>query len=370
MFRKNFYLTLVITFVFFAVSAVAQDTSITGKVMLKKDDGSSTPVAGITVSCYLLKDFTQGGDTACGTAKSGDDGSFAITGLMAETKYVLAAYGEAIGPRVTLPVKADGKQKEITVLAGEGRSLTKIEVWQAFAFSQGSSGFTSDQKEAQALYEKELAAKAATNEKIKEKNDRIQASLEAGNKAYNDGDFDIAIVKYNEGIEADPDFVGSAPVLLNNKGAALKKRAVNTYNGAIKSGDASAVEPAKAQSLKDLSEALDSYSKALTILENASSGSVSDQANHKKTKFNAVDGGRDAVRIMALIQIADPEKVESARKVTQTYIELESDKKKKADAQENLAKFLMFAYDYEGAAAEFKNALEYSPKDPDILANL
>ena len=44
----------------------------------------------------------------------------------------------------------------------------------------------------------------------------MKRALEEGNQAFNSKNYDIAIVKFEEGYKASPDFVGSAPVLLNN----------------------------------------------------------------------------------------------------------------------------------------------------------
>ena len=53
-------------------------------------------------------------------------------------------------------------------------------------------------------------------------NEVIGQALKDGNAAFTAKNFDLAISKYDEGIAADPDFVGSAPVLLNNRGAVFR----------------------------------------------------------------------------------------------------------------------------------------------------
>ncbi len=369
MFRKNrisFLFILIGLAAFGLPPAFAQDTTtISGVVKLKKD-GASKPVGGITVGCYNLSDFTAKTNIPCKSTTSDVEGKFTLSGLDAASKYILAISGPGIEGSVTLPVKPGSKDQQITVLPGEGKPLSKLEVWSGYA----NGGTSSDQKKAKVLLDAEIAARSESNEKIQQKNETIQASLTAGNNAFNSGNYDLAIVKYEEGIQADPEFIGSAPILLNNKGAALKKRAVNNYNAAIKSKDSDQIERSKVATLRDLSESLNSFSRAYSILSKAPASEISNQANHKKTVFTSLDGGRDAIRIMSVVQLADPERNDAAKLLTSKYIEAVSEKPKKGEALNNLAKYLMFAYDYEGAAAQFKKALAFSPKNPDILANL
>lgn len=82
---------------------------------------------------------------------------------------------------------------------------------------------TAEQKKAQAEFEKQKADIENKNKKIESENAIISQALKDGNAAFNAKDWDLAITKYTEGIAASPNFAGSAPVLLNNKGAALRK---------------------------------------------------------------------------------------------------------------------------------------------------
>ncbi|MCB1023928.1 MAG: tetratricopeptide repeat protein, partial [Acidobacteria bacterium] len=198
----------------------------------------------------------------------------------------------------------------------------------------------------------------------------IQAALEAGNAAYNNGDMDLAITKYDEGIQADPDFVGSAPVLLNNKATAIKRRAVDNYNKDVRSTDAATKAGAKDKATKDLALALDEFSKSYAMLKGATPAQITDKENHKKNIMNSLDGGRDVIRIMAQLEVADPARVAQAKALTAAIVEVETDKAKKGTAQLNLGRYLMYAGEYENAAAELKKALAITPNDPDTLAYL
>ncbi len=367
MFRKNHFLHILFLIALSAGSTAifGQGATIGGKVQKQNADETTVPVANARVDCYRV-DIKQG----CRSVETNDKGEFIILGIPYSAQVVIAVSGSGIGPRISQAIKPGTTNVVITVIEGDSSVLTEEEVREVAAATQGSTGeLTAEQKKAQAEYEKKLAETIEKNKKIEEKTAIIRAALTAGNNAFNSGNYDLAIAKYEEGISADPEFIGSAPVLLNNKGVALKKRAVTYYNAAIKSTPGKGDE-IRQNALVDLTAALSSFDKALTILTKANAAEIVNQVDHKKNIFNALDGGRDVISISAQIQVADPEMVGPSKTITTGYIEAESDKAKKGQAQTNLAKFLMFAYDYEGAAAEFKKALEYSPQDPDILANL
>lgn len=370
MFRKNRLVSLVTIIGLLAFGSIvgfAQATSIDGVVQIKKD--TTTPLAGIIVTCYNLTDFTESTNLPCPSATSDAEGKFSLTGLTADTSYVLSVSGPSIGARITLPIKP-GEKAEIIVEAGDGKALSKVEIWNAFAYSEGPGGLTKDQKLAQTAYEKVLADTESKNAKIIEKTKQVQAALEAGNAAYNSGNMDLAIAKYEEGYQADPDFVGSAPVLLNNKATATRKRAVDNYNAGVRSSDAAVKSGAKEKATNDLSIALDDYNNSYMMLKNATAAQIIEKENHKKNLLNALDGGRDVIRIMAQLEVADPSKVDQARNLTNGILEIETDKAKKGVVQLNFGRYLMYAGEYESAAAELKKALAFSSNDPDVLAYL
>ena len=151
MFYKNrigYVLALLGVLAVAATSAIAQANSLTGIVKLKKD-GATNPIAGITVGCFNLTDFTAGTSSSCTPAKTDASGTFSLTGLTDGAKYILSIGGEGIGPRITVPVKAGDKVQDIVVEPGDGRVLSKLEVWQGFAFG----GSSADQKKAREMYE-------------------------------------------------------------------------------------------------------------------------------------------------------------------------------------------------------------------------
>jgi hypothetical protein len=222
MFRKN-YLIGFLTIALFLIGSpaiFAQTTApIGGRVELKGADGTMTPVEGALVEVYrtdVKSKFPS--DT---TDKKG---KFSFAGLPLGAVFVLSISGPGINPEIIPNIKAGMDQLVINVLPGDGKKWTEDEVRQAVSggTTNQSTELTADQKKQKEEYDKKVAEIKAKNEKIQSQTAVVQKALDEGNAAFNSKNYDVAVVKYEEGFQANPDFVGSAPVLLNNKGAALK----------------------------------------------------------------------------------------------------------------------------------------------------
>ena len=372
MFCKNSFLSffVVVMVSVCSVAVYAQDATITGKVTLKGESGS-TPVEGATVNCYLLTDFTEATENVCSPSTTDKDGVYRLTGLRAGAKYILSVGGAGIGPRRTDPVKPGSKDGSFIVEKGEGKILSKIEVWKDFAYAKQQSGRqTDDQKKALAQYKEKSTAISAKNEKIEANNAKIGGLLKEGTAAYVARDYDLAIAKFEEGFKVSPDFVGSAPVFLNNKSAALKNRAVETYNTAVKTKDAVKINEGKAKAEKDLSNIITASHASYELLRNAKTSDITNQETHRENLFNSVDYAREAIWIMVQLSLVDIEKAELVKTLVAGYLDMEKDKTKKGKAQTTLASYIMLSGDFNSAIIEFKKALGYSGNDPDILAGL
>lgn len=361
MFRKNYFtsLLLVTLFLFAGITVFAQAAkSIGGKVEMKKSDGSTTPVKDALVE--LIRVDTKG---KLPEVKTDETGSFVFPNVPEIGVFVLTVSGDGLKPEIISDVKAGQTTFVIPISEGNGERYSEEQVRLSYISSLRDSGkLTDEQKQMLKTFEDKKG-------NAEQKNVIISKALKEGNAAYESKNYDLAITKYDEGINADPDFAGSAPVLLNNKGQVLRLRAVTMYNDAAKSGDGDRLKEAKKQIAKDLADALDAYNKSYLLLKNAPASEINDQANHKKNIFNAVDGGRDAIRLMSRIKVIDTTKADAAKNLVKAYLETETDKTKKGQAQASLASYLMDAGDYAGAVAEYRKAIEITPDDPDILAN-
>lgn len=381
MFRKN-YLTVLLTVAFLLIgsSAIfAQTAPVRGKIELIKADGTKEPVSGAVV-----EPFRTDAKGKAPAAKTNKKGEFNFAGLQIGQTFALSISAPNIKPTVQPGIKAGMENVNITVSEGDGKRWTEDEVRQSLTApaSTGTSAttaatstetnnqkpaeLTEEQKKAQAEYEAKVKEVTSKNEKIKKNTEIIQAALKEGNSAFESKNYDIAVAKYTEGINAEPEYVGSAPILLNNKGAALKSRAIDAYNQAIKSSDQAAKAAAMAKVKQDLQEAAVSYSRSWTILKAAQPAEIPNQANYDSSKLQALTGLTESYRLLAQTK-SDLTKGAEAEAAFTEYFTVETDAAKKAKAQVVLGDILRDSGESEKALAAYQAVLQGTPNNPDAL---
>lgn len=369
MLRKN-YLTSFLAIALFltgGLAVFAQTAPVRGKVELKKADGTFEPVAGAVIDVYRTD--VKGKQPSNKTNKKGE---FAFAGLPVGTfAFVISAPN--IKPEVFPNVRAGNDAVNITVVAGDGKRLTEDEARASLAAiipttTPGAkpAELTAEQKKAQAEYEKQVAEINAKNTKTQNNDALIKKVLAEGNKSYEDKNFDVAIAKYDEGINAEPDFAGSAPVLLNNKTASLLARARINYNQAVKLTDAAAKTTALIGVKKDLEDAVASSDRALTVLKSATASDASIQKGYDSNKFQALGNRKDAYWLMSKTG-ADRTKGKETLAAYEEYMAVETDAKKKTDAQLALAEALQESNEFDLAVVEFEKVLAQNPDNVDAL---
>ncbi len=354
---------------FGSVASFGQNAPVSGKIELKKKDNTVVPVEGALVEVFRT-DIKSSGPAD----KTDKKGIFSFAGLQLGATFVLSVSAPGAQPSYLPNVKAGNDKITITLSEGDGRRLTPDEVRTALAQGSGGSGstgeLTAEQKKELAEYEKKKAEVENKNKKIEEETAIITRSLKEGNDAFNAKNWDLAIAKYTEGVAANPDFAGSAPVLLNNKGAALRERAVAKYNQNAKSTDV----PAKLEAFRavraDFAEAVEAYSRSWTILKNAQPGDIEDPKIKDAQIAAAVSGGKDTFRLMALTEQVDDTKLDLAKAMIPEYISIETDAAKKESAKLILADVYRVAGDAVNSIAEYRKVLETSPDNMDALAGL
>jgi tetratricopeptide (TPR) repeat protein len=371
MFRKN-YFTFLLTVALFTIGSFAAfaqtGAPISGQVLLKDGD-KVTPVADALVEVYRVDINSK-----FPSAKTDKKGYFRFASLPFGATFALSVSGAGIGPEIIPGVKAGMDKLVINVLPGDGKKWTEEEVRQGLANSSSGSTqnteLTAEQKKAQAEYEKKVKEVNEKNAKIKSQTEAVQKALTEGNDAYAAKDYDLAVAKYEEGFQANPDFVGSAPVLLNNKGAALTARAVATFNANSGSKDPTVKVEAMKKVRQDLSDAADAYNKSWTILTTAPATDVSDPKTHDANKLTALRGAKEAFRLMAATGQVDESKIEIARNMFAEYMKVETEMAKKTEAQRVLGDLYRVIGDSENSIAEYQKVLEINPEDPDALAGI
>lgn len=379
MFRKN-YFTLLLTAALFTAGSLlasAQSFPTSGKVILQKADGTTEPVVEA-----LVEPFRTDIKAKSPSAKTNKKGEFNFAGLPLGT-FAFVVSAPNVAPTYLPNVKSGASDIVITVTPGDGKRLTEEDVRAAIASGSKTTTATTstaaasekqmseeEQKKAIADRAKLEAEYAAKKKDVENQNATIQKTLAEGNDAFNSKNYDLAIAKYSEGINASPDFVGSAPVLLNNKASALKNRAIEFHNAAVKATDATAKLENINKSKKDFSEALVSYDSSWKILKNAPAADIKDQPNYQANKTTTLNGFRDLLRLMVQTEKADAEKFGMVETLFTEYAAAETDSAKKAEAQVYVADVYRIAGNAEKAIGEYKKVLATSPDNADALAGL
>ena len=353
----------------FSVSAVlGQGTSpVHGVVKLRKADGSETPVAGALVESYRT-DLGKGSGPSATTNKKGE---FSFVGFQLGYTYALAISGPGISPVVEPNIKAGRDNVSIVVSEGDGRKVTEDEVRQFIAslkdgsISRDKPATKTKEQEEQ---EKKNAAILEKNKEIENKNVVIQNALKEGNAAFTAKDYDTAIAKYTEGINADPAFVGSAPVLLTNRSLAQRDRARDLYNQSVKLTDATQKMQNYSKVKKDLGDAAEGFNSAWLVLKNAPATEVQDQNAFNASKTRVLSGAVEIFQLMIKTEQVDAEKIALAKTLIDEYANSQTDAAKKIEAKLTIGDLYRVAADSDNAIATYKEILTANPDNVDALA--
>ncbi len=373
MFRKN-YFTFLLAVALFSLSGsivFAQTAPVSGRVEVVKAGDVTEPVQGAIVEVFRTD---QKGKFP--SDKTGKKGDFAFAGLPLGATFVFSISGPKIAPRIFPNVKAGASNIVIVVTEGDGKKFTEDEVRQALAVPTAAATggdaadttakeMTAEQKKAKEEYDKQVADITAKNKKAENANAVIAKAVAEGSKAYQSNDFDTAIVKFEEGIDADPDFAGSAPVLLNNKALSLKSRAVINYNKAIK-GDAAARAGLLGSVKTDFTNAISATDRALEILKNAQTPDAAEQKNYDASKLTALTVRKEIYGLMALTGV-DKTRGKDAVVAYEEYIAAEPDAQKKSASRLGLAEAYQQANQYDEAIGEYEKVLTEDAENVDAL---
>ena len=373
MFRKTYILfALIVAITAFGSSTVfGQFASSSGRIEMAS---TKQPVAGAVIEVYRT-DIKAGFPSS----KTGKKGEFSFAGFMLGATYVLSVSAPNCAPTYLPNVKAGQEKLVITMDPGDGRKMSEEEVRKAVAGGTGAkdtkSGgetgeLTEEGKKQKAAYDAQVVAIEAKNKKAVSNNEVIGEALKAGNAAFEVKNFDLAISKYDEGIAADPDFVGSAPILLNNRGAVLKDRAIDTYNKFAKSPDATARLEAFKKVTKDFADSVDSYKRAWTIAKEAPAAEIIDPKTNEANKLISIRGARETFRVAVLTEKVDPSVIEAAKILIPEYLTIETDAVKKAETNLILGDLYRVNGDSQNAIDAYKKILETSPDNLDALSGV
>ncbi len=353
-----------------AISTFAQTVVTSGSVELLKEDGTRTPVSGALVEVFRT-DVKSGFPSG----KTGKNGAFSFAGFQPGGIYVLSVSAPNCSPSFLTNVKAGQEKLLITLKPGDGKRWTEDEVRKAVASSgktagnsESSSELTPEQKKAQAEYEAKRKEIESKNAKAEKTNEVVNRVIKEGAAAFEAKDYDTAIIKYTEGYEVDPEFIGTAPVMLLNRGSALRNRGVDTYNKNVKNTDITAKLEAFGRVKSDLAGALDVFKKAFTMIKNANPADVPDQNNANRTRDEAVREAKETIRLMVVTEQIGDGVMDNAQIMLPEYVALEADPVKKAEGKLLVADLYRVAAESEKAIEAYKAILETTPENIDALA--
>ena len=366
---RNSLLTLVISIGMLLSAQLAvfgQYAPTSGKVVLQKADGTKEPVAGALVEVYRTD--VKGGSPPAKTNKKGE---FSFAGLMLGGEYTFAVSASNASP-VLFPVKPGQDNVVITMTPGDGSKYTEADVRKGgtgaraggAATAEAPAALTEEQQKAKAEYE----AKVAKNEKILKTNEQVALSLKEGNTAFGTKNYDLAVAKYDEGIAADPDFVGSAPVLNSNRATALSARATDYYNQSAKIADATEKVARMEKVKKDYTDAAQGYMRAFEMLKTPPAPDVMDKAVYDSVKLGALRGAKETFEKAVRTKQVTPGIIDAAKVLIPEYVSIETDAAKKHEATLALADLYRVSGDSENAVAAYSKILETSPDDLDALS--
>jgi tetratricopeptide (TPR) repeat protein len=364
MFRKNYfiYVLIVVAILIGSTAVFAQNATISGRVQMD-DNGKKGPAPNVLVEAYR----TDTKKVEPVSAKTDEKGEFKLENLPSGKEFALAVSGENLEASVVTDIKSDATNVEVTLKPGNGSQPSATMVRQTLLAS-GKLKLSAEE-----IAEEEKAAKAIeeSNAKAKDFNAKINRALEEGVKADKDKNYDVAIAKYEEGYQAGPTFLGSAPTFLNAKGLALRERAVDYFNKSVTSGDDKEAKTANAaKSAKDFSDAIDAYHTSWMLLKNATEAQKTEVQNYSGKKMETLSEARSLLYYAVRTGKADSSKIDKVKELLGEYINLETDKMKKAEANTVLAGYYRVSGDFDTAIAEYRKALAISSDEPGALFGL
>lgn len=348
------------------LSLVAQTAPVRGIVKVQRSDGTQVPVADALVEPYRI-DIDQG---KLPSTKTNKNGEFIFVGFSPANRYVLSVSGPGLTPTVSNPVRGGMEDVAILIFPGDGRQLTEAETREIV--KQGTKAGTGqseeDRKKALADYEKQKAKYEEEKKKADNINRIVNASLKDGEAAFKAKDYSTAVSKFDEGIDADPEFEGTAPVLLNYKGVSLKSRGFEAYERSTKmEGEAKKAELEKARI--DFDGSIKAFDQGLKVIAGATVTDPAAQANLAKVKQSILTNLVESYRLIVRTK-ADTSKAKDAMAAYDQYFEVETDAARKTKARLDLGDMLREAGEAEPSIVAYRAVLEVAPDNPDALAGL
>ena len=353
MIRKQYLYLIFAAAISLAVqlTAYSQYQPVNGTVVLEKD-GKTEPVAGALIEVYRI-------DVKAGfpSTKTNKKGEFNFAGVP-YGNYVFSVSAPGCAPTL-FPVKSGEEKLVIKMNPGDGHKFTEAEARKgvAEATKSGDANSAADEEEnrKRAEDEKKNAEIDARNKKVQNADAVALKSNSEGKAALDAENYDLAIAKYSEGVDAVPDFVGSTPIMLTGKMLALKGKGYKIYKEGATSSDTTTKTAKYADANKLYDDALAAFQPALAVIKAAPP--TTDAVELKRREATTLNLYAAATEVHRLKAGLDPSKIAEASTVFAEYIAMLTDPAKKIDAQMALGETMRRAFDFAKAVEAYRQIL-------------
>lgn len=358
---KNFAFVAAFGLLLSLSSAImAQTAPVRGVIELKKADGTTVPVVGALVEVYRIDVKAK-----LPSGKTDKKGGFVFAGLPLGATMTLAISGPGIKADMLSGVRAGVEDLKITVYEGDGVALTEDEVRRAATTApKPQAQESAEDKKAREELEKQRAEIEAKNAKARNVNEIVKKALQDGGKAYGEKNYDLAIAKFSEGIDADPDFEGSATVLNNNKALAFRMRAFENYK---QSTTDAANKRSWLDKAKDDFTASEVASKRTLELVSKITDAV-EAKKYEPAKYTALANMVEVHRLMVATN-ADTSRSAEAVEILDQYLALETDPALKVKNQILVGDALRLSGNSVLAVPIYRRVLEIAPDNVDATGS-
>lgn len=176
---------------------------------------------------------------------------------------------------------------------------------------------------------RKVAEAAEKKKQIAENNRKIRQALDEGVKAYDAKNYRLALEKFDEGYNLNPDFWGTAPVMLNNKAMSLIQLGAENYNNALKTS-----KDPKPESKRFFLDAIGFLKLSQEILQTAPP--PDDEAGKWQIESTRYVSTKELAQAYRLLALTDETRAREAIEAFENYIKIEPDASLKANAEKRL----------------------------------
>lgn len=166
---------------------------------------------------------------------------------------------------------------------------------------------------------------------VAENNLKVQTALTEGISAFQSKKYDLAIAKFDEALNLEPDYWGTSTVILTNKARVLRTVGIKKYNEAARN-----YWNVSTEASSYFSDAVISLNRALQIFSNTPiEKAEANRASFDQYKFETI---KELAECYRLLTLTDKTKTTEAIKAFEDYISIETNETNREKAVNELNK--------------------------------